>query len=60
MRPKTLDVIEKHNTARHTPSPFAYNTIDLEPKNGRFLYSKYGDSKLGALGLTSQRFERIK
>ncbi len=53
MRPRTLDVFEKHNTAKHTPSPVAYNTIDLEPKNGRFLYSRFGDIKLSALNMKS-------
>jgi hypothetical protein len=56
MRPRTLDVFEKHNTAKHTPSPVAYNTIDLEPKNGRFFYSKFGDFKLSSLNMKSDRF----
>jgi len=60
MRPRTLDVFEKHNTARHTPSPVVYNTIDLEPKNGRFFYSKFSDTKLSSLGMKSERFEKIK
>jgi hypothetical protein len=60
MRPRTLDVFEKHNTAKHTPSPVVYNTIDLEPQNGRFLCSKYGDGKLAALNMRSDRFPAVK
>ena len=60
MRPRTLDVFEKHNTAKHTPSPVAYSTIDMEPKNGRFFCSKFSDTKLSALNMKSDRFERIK
>ena len=53
MRPRTLDVFEKHNTAKHTPSPVVYNTIDLTPKTGRFFCAKFSDTKLSALNMKS-------
>lgn len=60
MRPRTLDVFEKHNTTKHTPPPGAYNTIDMEPKSGRFFCSKFSDTKLSALNMKGSRFEHIK
>lgn len=60
MRPKTIDVFETHHTAKHTPSPHVYNTVDLQTKNGRFFVSKFHDTKLGTLNQKSERFERIK
>lgn len=55
-----MDVFEKHNTKYHTPSPSAYNSIDLDPKSGRFMVSKFGDTKLASLAMKSDRFEKVK
>ena len=40
MRPRTLDVIKTNETNRFTPGPAAYDSIDLEPKEGRFQYAQ--------------------
>ena len=53
MRPRTLDVFEKHNTKKHTPSPFAYETVNLEPKNGRFMCATFSDIKYSTLNMKS-------
>jgi hypothetical protein len=60
MRPRTLDVFEKHFTPRHTPCPTQYNSIDMEPKNGRFTYAGFSDIKLSSMNMKSDRFEKIK
>lgn len=60
MRSRTLDVIAKNNTSKQTPSPTVYNTMDLEPKNGRFLISRFDDIKLSTLNMKTPRFDTIK
>jgi hypothetical protein len=56
MRLKTEDVIRKNLSYWKNPAPNKYQEVDLEPKKGRFLVSKYSDTKLSIINPNSARF----
>lgn len=60
MRPKTQDVIKKNLTCWKNPGPDTYQSIDLEPKAGRFIVSKYSDTKFAKINPKTERFSKIK
>ncbi len=60
MRLKTEDVIRKNLSYWKNPAPNKYQEVDLEPKKGRFLVSKYSDTKLSIINPNSARFQKIK
>lgn len=49
IRPKTVDVIKKHISFLDNPAPNQYNSVELNPKNGRFKISRFGDAKLSVI-----------
>lgn len=60
LRPKTLDMIEKHLTQKETPGAGTYKTIELEPIDGRYLISKFHDTKFAKINPRTPRFQTIK
>ena len=56
LRARTLDVIEKNDTSKVAPGPGNYESINLEPKNGRFFYANYSDMKLAKINPNGDRF----
>ena len=44
-----MDVISKHLSFLEDPAPNSYNSVDLNPKNGRFKISRFSDSKLAVI-----------
>lgn len=60
MRPKTVDMIDKNLTYKKDPGPGTYQSIELEPKTGRFVVSKFGDSKFAKITDLGQRFPIAK
>lgn len=49
LRPKTVDFIQAKRTDKKTPGPGVYEAVDLDPKTGRFVVSKFGDSKFAKI-----------
>ena len=60
MRPQTIDFIEAKKTYKKNPGPGDYQTVDMEPKTGRFVVSKFGDSKFAKINPNTPRFQAIK
>jgi hypothetical protein len=60
MRPKTNDVLTKKLTKWENPAPNKYSEVNMEPKTGRYLISKFSDSKLAKINPNSARFNTIK
>jgi hypothetical protein len=56
LRPKPLDVIDFHSTSKYTPGPGAYQSIDLDPLDGRITVSKFGDAKYAKINPKTPRF----
>jgi hypothetical protein len=56
LRPKTDDVIKKNFTYLKNPGPGAYQEINLDPKTGRFMVSKFSDAKLSKINPKTPRF----
>ena len=42
------------------PGPGAYQEVDLEPKEGRFKVSKFGESKFAKISQNPPRFADVK
>ena len=55
-RPRTTDFIAKHLTYKNSPSPVSYKSIELNPKSGRYICSKFGDSKMAKITNFAPRF----
>jgi hypothetical protein len=49
MRPKTEDVIKKNLTHLKNPGPDVYQEINLVPKTGRFIVSRFNDTKFAKI-----------
>lgn len=60
VRPRTLDFIGEKLTYKKSPGPGQYTEVDLDPKNGRFTVSKFGDSKFSKINPNTPRFQEIK
>lgn len=60
MRRRTIDFLEAKKTYKQNPGPGSYNEVDLDPKSGRFIISKFSDAKFAKINPTSERFEKIK
>lgn len=60
MRPRRNDFIEDNLTYKKSPAPGQYNEIDLDPKTGRFVVAKFGDSKYAKINPKTPRFQAIK
>ncbi len=60
MRPKTIDVIKKNFSYLKNPGPDAYSEINLVPKTGRFMVSKFSDTKFAKINPNGDRFTTIK
>ena len=60
MRGRTIDVFDSHRTSKMTPGPGAYESIQLEPNSGRFMCSKFSDSKFGKITDLGDRFSKEK
>lgn len=60
MRPKTNDMIGNHLSYKETPGPGQYESIELDPKSGRFMVSKFNDSKFGKVTDSGPRFSKVK
>jgi hypothetical protein len=60
MRPKTIDFIEDRLTNKKNPGPGNYETVDMDPKTGRFTVSKFGDSKFAKFNPKTPRFPEVK
>ena len=59
LRSKTLDVNAKRLTYLAVPGPGSYQSVELNPQNGRFELSKYSDSKLSVINKAA-RFQKQK
>jgi hypothetical protein len=60
LRPKTDDVIGKNLSYLKNPGPGAYQEINLDPKTGRFMVSKFSDAKLSKINPNTPRFTDYK
>ena len=60
MRSRTIDFIENNKTNKRTPGPGSYESIQLEPSSGRFMCSKFGDSKFAKITDQGPRFAKVK
>ncbi len=60
MRPKTIDMVDKHLTWKENPGPGQYDSVDLDPRSGRFMVSKFNDSKFGKMTNNVPRFRDSK
>jgi hypothetical protein len=58
-RSKTVDVIAKNYSFLEVPGPNEYNSVELNPKNGRFKVSRFSDTKFSVIG-KSKRFNENK
>ena len=58
MRPKTTDFISERMTYKKDPGPGEYNEVNMEPKAGRFVISKYSDSKYAKINDNTPRFQK--
>ena len=60
MRPRRSDFIEQKMTYKKNPGPGEHTQIDLDPKNGRFVVAKFGDSKFAKINPKTPRFPEVK
>jgi hypothetical protein len=60
MRLKTEDVIKKNLTYLKSPGPDVYQEVNMNPKTGRFIISKFNDTKLSKINPNGDRFATIK
>ena len=60
MRPRTIDVLDSNATWKQSPGPGAYESVDLDPKSGRFIVSKFGDTKFAKITNNVPRFPKEK
>ena len=55
MHPRTLDFVEDKLSFKNVPGPGSHEQINLSPKSGRFVVSKYPNSRFGTIN-KSKRF----
>lgn len=60
MRPRTIDYIGEKLTYKQNPGPGQYDQVNLDPKTGRFIVSKFGDSKFSKINPKTPRFPEVK
>ena len=60
MRPQTIDMVDSHLTYKETPGPGQYESVDLDPRSGRFMVSKFNDSKFAKITNNVPRFPKAK
>lgn len=59
LRSKTLDVVAKNLSYLQVPGPGSYQSVELNPADGRFGLSQYSDSKFSVIN-KAQRFRKEK
>lgn len=60
LRPKTSDFDGDRLSYKKAPGPGQYNTIDLNPNDGRFKLSKLNDTKFCKINPNTERFLKEK
>ena len=54
MGPKTIDFVGDNLTYKSNPGPGAYESIEMEPKSGKILVSKFGGTQFGMMNKTAR------
>ena len=54
MGSKTIDFVGDNLTYKSNPGPGAYESIEMQPKSGKILVSKFGGTKFGMMNKTAR------